>query len=558
MKFFFATILLFAFPLTVFAKIPNDPLYDQQSYLEMIHAPAAWDTETGSSNVIVAVLDSGVDLEHPDLKDQIWVNKKEIPNDGLDNDQNGYVDDVNGWDFVGGDNNPSPSSENGVDEGAIIHGTLVSGIIGAEGNNGEGITGVNWRVKLMPVRMLDGIGAGDTRTAAAAIYYAVANGAKIINMSFSGTSLDTYLESAIRKAYRSGVLIVAATGNLEGGGLNMDETPVYPTCFENGEDWVLGVAALDVNNKKADFSNYGKNCTDVSAPGTDIFGAQYRDAALGTEAYGGTYDGTSVAAPIVTGVAALLLAHYPTLTVAQLETSIQLSVDPVATKGTYYEGKLGSGRVNAQRALEVAGQYAVAGQGTTVAEQTTQTKVTTFVGAAKGEAPTVKGLDAAGNVVVQWNAYAASFLGGVNVAVGDLDGDGVDEVVTGAGAGGGPHVRIFKQDGTLVNQFFAYSEAFRGGVNIAVADTNGDGVDEIVTGAGFGGGPQVRIFDETGNVMSQFFAFDATDRFGVHVATDDADKNGVYNVIATEGTGGSRQIRTYTSSGVLVGISVVF
>lgn len=483
------SLSLFALP--VMARTPDDPLLGEQWYLESIHAFDAWDIETGVDDVVVAVLDAGLDSDHPDLKKQIWTNSGEIANDGKDNDHNGYVDDVHGWDFIGDDNNPIPDNIGGEDFAAQVHGTIIAGIIGAVGNNDEGVSGVAWKVKLMPVRMLDGIGAGDTTTAAQAIKYAVLNGADIINMSFSGTSYDAAFASIVKEAYDHGVLIVAAMGNQDNGGIDADTTPVYPTCFEDGQDWVLGVAAIDEDGNKADFSNYGRNCTDVSAPGTNIFGAQYADGELNTEEYGGYYDGTSVAAPQVTGAAALLLAKFPSLTVDELRLAIQLSVDPVKTRGTYYAGKLGAGSLNVARALTVAGEFVGEEEGNV---ESTDVGGLTFVGSPAGSAPAVYGLNSIGAMVMYWQAYAPNFLGGVNVATADVDGDGELEVITGAGVGGGPHVRIFEQDGTLIGQFFAFDSARSFGVVVAASDVDGDGDDEILAQEGAGGSNEVRTF----------------------------------------------------------------
>lgn len=350
---FLAVAMLIA-PSFLFAIEPNDPLYDELWYLENIDAPSAWDTATGSHEIIVAVLDAGIDLDHPDLQGNLWKNTGEIANNGIDDDGNGYIDDVDGWDFVDDDNDTNPDTGPGSDEEAIAHGSLISGIIGAVGDNAEGIVGVNWDVLMMPVRMLDKVGSGNSTDAADAIDYAVANGAKVINLSFSGDSNDPRLGQAVQDAYEAGVVIVAAMGN-ENQDTGIDA--VYPSCYgENGEDWVIGVAATNQVDKKALFSNYG-DCVDISAPGTGIFGVSYLDEAEGMSAYDGDWSGTSMAAPMVSGAAALILSVYPELTPEEVGNVLKLSVDPL-NLGPVFQGEMGSGKLNVSRALAIAAEFA--------------------------------------------------------------------------------------------------------------------------------------------------------------------------------------------------------
>lgn len=359
----------------VSARVPNDDLYADQWYLGQIFAPTAWDTTVGNRDTVIAVIDSGVDIDHPDLQSQIWINRAEVADDGIDNDDNGYVDDTHGWDFVGDDNDPHPGKEHGIYVDAIDHGTVVSSIIAAKTNNSEGIAGINWRARIMAVRILDGLGAGQEGDAAKAVRYAVKNGADVINMSFTGFGFDADFERAVRDAYRQGVIVVAAVGNDSNGGVDTNDTPLYPVCMGTPlEDWVFGVAASDVNDGKASFSNYGSDCTDVSAPGVEVIGAtEYRpgDPTFG-EAYGGPYDGTSVAAPQVSAVAALIRGAFPSLTVQEIQTVIKLSVDPMRVRGTIYAGQMGAGRLNAERALSMARDLEVAWAMQQTAEVATQ------------------------------------------------------------------------------------------------------------------------------------------------------------------------------------------
>ena len=351
--------LLFFIASPVFALTPNDSLFQNQWYLEKIHASQAWDTRTDAHAVVVAILDTGFDTDHPDLADNVWTNPSEIPNDHLDNDHNGFVDDVNGYDFVDDDGQPSPEPDLPFDPSAVPHGTVVAGIVGAVGNNAKGIAGINWNVRLMNVRILDNEGVGSSTTARKGIEYAVKNGAKIINLSFTGFDDDPRLKEAVKTAYDAGVVIVAAVGNKNDGGIDIDTKPIYPACYgdEKTEDWVLGVAATNANDGKTTFSNYG-SCVDISAPGEDIISTVYQNDAWSPFAkgfYQKGWSGTSMASPMIAGSAALLKAYRPALKPDQIKLLLRLSVDPIHETGPA-SGKMGSGRVNIASAMALAGQ----------------------------------------------------------------------------------------------------------------------------------------------------------------------------------------------------------
>jgi subtilisin family serine protease len=259
------------------ATIPNDTGFSKQWGLDNtgqtvngttgipdadIDAPEAWDITTGSSSVIVAVIDSGVAYNHPDLAGNIWANIDETDGNGIDNDGNGFKDDVRGWDFV--DNDNDPMDFNG-------HGSHIAGIIGAVGNNGQGMAGIAWKVQIMPVRVLAPDGFGFTSDITAGIDYAVNNGAKIINLSFGenpGDPPDSAVQAAIQNAKNAGVLAVIAAGNDSN---DNDALPVYPASYtlEN----IISVAATDQSDNLAYFSNYGAASVDVGAPGVDIYSA---------------------------------------------------------------------------------------------------------------------------------------------------------------------------------------------------------------------------------------------------------------------------------------------
>jgi len=224
-----------------------------------IHAPAAWDITTGSNNMIIAVLDGGVAWEHPDLLANIWTNPGETPGNGIDDDGNGFIDDVHGWDFVDNDNDPTSFD-------LIAHGTHVAGTIAAVGNNGAGITGVMWTASIMPVRVFDASGMTSLSQILSGIQYAIDNGAKIINASYGGSNFSQAEMDEIAAANTAGIVFVAAAGN---GGTNNDTTPTYPANYNLPN--IISVAASDQNDKLASFSNYGKKTVDIAAPGVNIW-----------------------------------------------------------------------------------------------------------------------------------------------------------------------------------------------------------------------------------------------------------------------------------------------
>ncbi|MEW6417168.1 MAG: S8 family serine peptidase [Nitrospirota bacterium] len=250
------------------ATIPNDPDFSKLWGLNNtgqigttdadIDAPEAWDITTGSNDVIIAVIDTGVAYNHPDLAENIWINTEEQNGTpGSDDDGNGYIDDIYGWDFIDNDGYP---------EDYDSHGTHVSGTIAAKGNNEIGIAGVMWLAKIMPIRFLGVSGWGDTGKAAEAIVYAADNGARIINASWGSRGYSQALYEAIEYAQSKNVLFVAAAGN---EGNNNDTNPFYPASYNLTN--IISVAATDYNDKLASFSNYGANSVDLAAPGVDIY-----------------------------------------------------------------------------------------------------------------------------------------------------------------------------------------------------------------------------------------------------------------------------------------------
>ncbi|MGD9215640.1 MAG: S8 family serine peptidase [Desulfobacteraceae bacterium] len=251
--------------------------------------PQAWDINTGAGEVIVAVVDTGCDIQHPDLAANIWYNSDEIPGDGIDNDRNGYIDDVFGWDFADNDNNPYDASG---------HGTHVAGLIAAVGDNDRGIAGVAWQARIMPVRAMNGFDVGTTADAIDAIEYAVDNGAKIINCSWGGSGFSYALRHVIDNA---DALFVCASGN---NGQNADTNAYYPAGYDSPN--IISVAATDQMDQLAWFSNYGTATVDVAAPGVRVLSLDNGRKNLWSEDFnnglggwitGGTNDEWDVADP---------------------------------------------------------------------------------------------------------------------------------------------------------------------------------------------------------------------------------------------------------------------
>ncbi len=304
--------------------IPNDPYYAsyQASYLNRMELSTAWDLTTGRPEIVLAVLDTGVDMNHSDLRDAIWANPGEEPGNGVDDDGNGFIDDVNGWDFAGNDNVPDD------DYG---HGTHVAGIAAARINNGVGIAGVAGQVTIMPVDVFGG-GIGTYEDLIRAIIYAADNGAHVINMSLGASSYSRGEEMAVNYAVERGVVVVAAAGNTG------RESYHYPAAHPN----VIAVAATTADDYLASFSTRGE-FVDVAAPGYRIY------STLRNNGYG-TMSGTSMASPHVAGLAALILSRNPGLTPAEVRQLIESTATDLGPTGR--DIYFGHGRINAALALE--------------------------------------------------------------------------------------------------------------------------------------------------------------------------------------------------------------
>ncbi len=275
---------------------PNDPSFSQQYALAKIHAADAWDITRGDSSAVVGVIDTGVNMTHPDLAANIWTNPAEIANNGIDDDANGFIDDVHGWDFLNDDNDPTDDNS---------HGTVVAGILSAVGNNGIGVSGVSWNTKIMPIKFLGKDGFGETAGAIAAINYATLMrtrgvNIRITNNSWGDTSFSSALYDAIAASGAAGMLAVAAAGN---NNANIDSSPFYPAGFNLPN--IISVAWTDQSDNRASLSNYGLVGVDLGAPGSSILSPD-----LGT-GYQNIKSGTSMAAPHVAGAAALAFSISP-------------------------------------------------------------------------------------------------------------------------------------------------------------------------------------------------------------------------------------------------------
>lgn len=312
-----------------------------------IDAPEAWDLQVGAS-IVVAVIDTGLDYNHPDIVGNVWTNPGETAGNGIDDDNNGYIDDTRGWDFANNDNNPFDDNN---------HGTHVSGTIAATGDNAIGVVGVNWRARIMPLKFLSATGSGTTADAIEAINYSVLMGARVSNNSWGGGGFSQALSDAIAAGGAAGQVFVAAAGNAN---RNNDTTPSYPCSYTLAN--LICVEATDSNDARATFSNFGATSVDLGAPGVSIL------STTPANTYS-SLSGTSMATPHVSGVAALALASDPALTAAGVKALILTNTDPnAALAGITVTG----GRLNAFKTAQAVKRIVITPSTATVAIGTTQ------------------------------------------------------------------------------------------------------------------------------------------------------------------------------------------
>lgn len=604
---------------------PNDPLYEshQKDYFEQARIPEAWQISTGSPAVIIAVIDSGVDIDHPDIMGNAWFNPGEIPLNGIDDDNNGYIDDLNGWDFVDDVSDPHPKLVGDFDIEGSQHGTAVAGIAAAATNNSEGVAGVCPGCKIMALRTHDSSGISGVENVANAVRYAVKNGAQIINFSIIREVFDRITFEALNEAYQAGVTIVAAAGNNAindtslGGDLAVN--PLYPICFDAGvgQNQVLGVGSVDRQNRKSSFSDYGAVCLDINAPGEKITVAAVYDPKAGedfADKYGLRWSGTSLAAPMVAGVAGLMKSANPRLSPKQVIDIIRETGKNIDKLNPTLASELGAGLIDAGAAVNLAkktmGELPEKSEPQKekskvepLAERQTATKKRQIIIASSaGRTATAAVADKEGKIKNQWPVFPDFFRGGANIARADIDGDDIDEVIVAAGAGGGPQVRVFSASGELITQFFAYNRDYRNGVSVATGDVNRDGADDIITAAGDRNGglvniiftsgdeqrsfklktpggsgpvnltaadldkdgeielvagapvgalPEIQIFDTLGKKKRSWLAFSKSFRVGVKVAVGDVDGDGKVEIVAVPASKGGPQVRVFSADGKL-------
>ena len=318
--------------------IPNDPQYSTQWHLQTIQAEQAWDViTTQTSNVTIAVVDDAVLLNHNDLQASIWTNSNEIPNDNIDNDANGYIDDVNGWDAADNDNDPNPDNPTNT---FFTHGTHCAGIAGARTDNNVGIASIGFNAQIMPVKTATLPNPGSITAGYAGVQYAIINNADVISLSWGGPTFSATYQLIFDQAYAQGIVCVAAAGN------SNTSTPMYPASYNH----VISVGATDQADQKAVFSNYGPTI-DVMAPGVAIY-----SSLAGSNSSYGNLSGTSMACPMVAGLAGMLLACDPNLTPDDVENCIESTADDIYPVNPTYTGQLGAGRINAENAIICAKQ----------------------------------------------------------------------------------------------------------------------------------------------------------------------------------------------------------
>lgn len=523
---------------SAFAFFTDDPYLNKQWYLDSVNVYDAWDLSGGSSDIIVAVIDSGVDINHPDLKDNIWINPKH-------NEKDEFPNDINGWNFIDNNNDVIPKidvsclAEKKCSLEGINHGTVIAGVIAAVANNKEGISGIAYKTKIMPLKVLSSSGGGNVDDVVRAINYAVNNGASIINMSFVGDTNSAILKKTIEDAVNGGVVFVVAAGNnIEKSGVNLDQDPMYPVCSDEGnDDFVIGVSALDKNNDRAIFANYGAKCVDVSAPGVGIYSTTVYKPQHSSfnNYYNGYWSGTSVATPIVSATAAIIKSINKNFTPKQVK-------DIIVSTGNELKDKTLGKKINVYEAVKLA-----------ISKSKEKDRYFNIIsGAGFGDSSMVKVLRDNGYEEVNFLAYDKNFKGGVNVAYGDLFGDSNKYIITTPASSGGPHLKIFNKTGKLKKEFFVFDKKYTGGVNVAVLNnfTPFAGSDIIVSQAS--NGSNVRVYGADGSLKSSFYPYGNSFKGGVNITSCNLDGGEDFNIITSASSLHDSTVKIFNNKGEFV------
>lgn len=344
------------------SNIPNDPYYSSAWYLQSVNAPPSWATTTGSTDIIVADIDTGFALSHQDLTDHWKYNQAEFgggkESDGIDNDSNGYVDDYRGWDFTAsglGDNNPQAGTinPNGI---GTSHGTETAGLVGAAGDNGIGTTAVSQNVSIIPLQVIDDNGLGWSDAVANAIIYAVDQNVDVINMSLGTSGDDPIVRQAVDYAYDNNVVVVAAAGNCgnTGTGGVCTGNPTGFITFPASYNRVIAVGATTSTNARASFSSYGQRL-DVVAPGSGTIVSPTWTSGNGTSAYASTLYGTSYSSPIVASSVALIRSIRPSSSVDDVRALIMAGASKLSgMNGSFYSTSYGHGILDVNKAISIS------------------------------------------------------------------------------------------------------------------------------------------------------------------------------------------------------------
>jgi len=499
MRVFIVVLLtLISVPREALAFLLNDIDIHRQTYLEQIRAIQTWERVGGGrKEVIVAILDTGVDQFHPELEKKWWRNSNEIPGNNIDDDGNGYIDDLHGWNFVM--NNAEIDIKSTVQVTAS-HGTVIAGVIGATADNVIGGAGIAFDVSLMPLVILDENGEGNSLGAVRAVRYAVENGASVINLSVVGDVFNPELAEAINFAWRSGVVVVAAAGNEGGDGAgDLDFKPLFPACnrLRTGEISLIAVGSVNKSDRLSDFSDFG-SCIDIMAPGENVYATTLR--AQAGKAFKEGYSGTSISVAMVSAAAAILKSIDRQLTADQIATALREGADSVDQVNPEFVGKIGVGRLNIFQSLMVIDNFLRS------AETATEATIVRLLRTKSGMALQFSRADGFSSTIVPlpdvssregWR-IATGYWGSASVVRKPL-------VALFPPAGLPPVARVYDWDGNLQRLIpFGERGAERGlDGTFAILDGSEEGQLILMPRTGL---PLLKWFDETGRLRSRWFA----------------------------------------------------